>query len=78
MSGDDYPVLINEEGIKIKTEKMVKEKLYHCVFENKVFLFYKDDMDLLQCYEVEDPEAASEIVKNPGDIENILKKRSGT
>jgi hypothetical protein len=78
MSGDDYPVSVNEEGIKIKTEKMVKEKLYHGVFENKVFLFYKDDMDLLQCYEVDDPEAASEIVKNPDDIENILKKHSGT
>ena len=77
MSGDDYPVAISEDGIKIKTDKMDKEKLYHCIFENKVYLFYKDDMELLHCYEVEDPAAVSEIVKNPSDIENILKKHSG-
>ncbi len=74
---EDYPVSINEEGIKIKTEKMEREKLYHCIFEGKVYLFYKDDMDLLHCYEVEDPDAAKEIAKNPGDVESILKKRAG-
>ena len=74
---DDYPVAINEEGIKIKTEKMAPEKLYHCVFEGKVYLFYKDDMELLHCYEVEDPDAAREIEQNPADVENILKKRAG-
>jgi hypothetical protein len=74
---EDYPVSINEEGIKIKTEKMEREKLYHCIFEDRVYLFYKDDMDLLHCYEVEDPDAAKEIAKNPGDVESILKKRAG-
>jgi hypothetical protein len=77
VSGDDYPVVIGSEGIKIKTDKMDKEKLYHCVFEDKVYLFYKDEMDLLHCYEVEDKAAVSEIIKNPSDIENILKKHSG-
>lgn len=74
---DDYPVAINEEGIKIKTEKMAPEQLYHCIFENKVYLFYKDDMSLLHCYEVEDPDAVKEIIQNPKDIEGILKKCAG-
>jgi hypothetical protein len=73
----DYPVAVNEEGIKIKTEKMEKEKLYHCIFEGKVYLFYKDDMELLHCYEVEDPDAIKEIEQNPDDVESILKKRAG-
>ena len=77
MSGEDYPVVIGQDGIKIKTDKMDKEKLYHCVFEDKVYLFYKDDMELLHCYEVQDPAAVSEIIRNPADIENILKKYSG-
>ncbi|MEO9362783.1 MAG: hypothetical protein ABI348_02675 [Nitrososphaera sp.] len=74
---DDYPVVINEDGIKIKTERMEQEKLYHCIFDGKVFLFYKDDLGLLHCYEVEDQEAVKEIAKNPEDIENILKKYAG-
>jgi hypothetical protein len=74
---DDYPVVINEDGIKLKTEKMEQEKLYHCVFDDKVFLFYKDELGLLHCYEVEDQEAVKEIAKNPKDVENILKKYAG-
>ncbi len=76
MSGD-YPVSVNEEGIKIKAENMETERLYHCVFENKVYLFYKDEMGLLNCYEIEDPDAVKEISENPADLENILKKRAG-
>jgi hypothetical protein len=42
-----------------------------------VYLFYKDEMELLHCYEVEDPEAVKEIAQNPQDLESILKKRAG-
>jgi hypothetical protein len=76
LSGD-YPVSVNEEGIKIKEEKMEPEKLYHCVFENKVYLFYKDEVGLLNCYEIENPEAVKEISENPSDLENILKRHAG-
>ncbi|WP_366933088.1 hypothetical protein [Nitrososphaera sp.] len=76
MSGD-YPVAVNEEGIKIKAESMEPEKLYHCVFENKVYLFYKDELGLLNCYEVDDPDAVKEIAENPADLESILKKHAG-
>ena len=62
------------EGIKLKTEMMVIDQLYHCIFDNKVFLFYKDEESLLHCYEVENPDAVREIAANPSEIENILKK----
>ena len=52
------------------------DQLYHCIFDDKVFLFYKDEQDLLHCYEVEDPTAVKEISSNPSDIENILKRYS--
>ena len=74
MAADDYPVKVEPEGIKLKTEKMVIDRLYHCIFENKVFLFYKDDAELLHCYEVENAAAAKEIAENPSSIETILKK----
>jgi hypothetical protein len=70
----EYPVVIEEDGIKLKTEKMIAERLYHCVYQSKVFLFYKDEQDLLHCYEVEDPRAVKEIAENPSQLEDILKK----
>ena len=73
-AGDDYPVVAGPDGIKLKTEKMAADQLYHCVYENKVFLFYKDEDSLLHCYEVEDPDAAREIAANPSETESILKK----
>jgi hypothetical protein len=71
---DDYPVVAGQDGIKLKTEKMIADKLYHCVYDNKVFLFYRDEDGLLHCYEVENPDAVREITANPSEIENILKK----
>ena len=73
---NDYPVQAESEGIKIKTEKMVIDKLYHCIYDNKVFLFYKDEESLLHCYEVENPEAVKEIAQNPSELDNILRKRA--
>jgi hypothetical protein len=73
---NDYPVLAESEGIKIKTEKMVIDKLYHCIYDNKVFLFYKDEESLLHCYEVENQEAVKEIAQNPSELDSILRKRA--
>jgi len=41
----DYPVSIDENGVNLKPEKMEKEKLYHCIFKNKVILVFKDSQD---------------------------------
>ena len=73
-SSDEYPVLAGQEGIKIKTEKMEADQLYHCIYDGKVFLFYKDEEGLLHCYEVENPDAVREIAAKPSELENILKK----
>lgn len=74
----EYPVAVQPDGIKLKPERMVIDQLYHCIFDNKVFLFYKDEQELLHCYEVEHPSAVKEISSNPSDIENILMKYSKT
>ncbi|MFY9797214.1 MAG: hypothetical protein WAK17_17310 [Candidatus Nitrosopolaris sp.] len=72
----DDPVTVNSDGIVLKPEKMIINQLYHCIFENKVFLFYKDEEELLHCYEVENPNAVKEISASPSDLETILKKYS--
>lgn len=73
---DDYPVVVKEDGIIIKTKKMKNDEIYHCVYQNTVYLFFKDEHDLLNCYEVGDEEVAEEIKANPDSdsIKNILKK----
>ncbi len=70
----EYPVVAGSEGIKLNTEKMIPDKLYHCVYDDKVFLFYKDEEGLLNCYEVSNPLAVKEITLNPSQLETILKK----
>jgi hypothetical protein len=72
----EYPVTVQSDGVKLKPEKMIINQLYHCLFEDKVFLFYKDEEELLYCYEVENADAVREISANPSDIETILKKYS--
>jgi hypothetical protein len=74
-AGDNnYPVVAEHDGIKLKTEKMITDQLYHCIYENKVFLFYKDEESLLHCYEIENPDAVREIAENPSELDGILKK----
>jgi hypothetical protein len=71
---DEAAVVAEGNGIKIKMEKMITDKLYHCIYDNKVFLFYKDDQSLLHCYEVEHPDAVREIAEKPSELQGILKK----
>jgi hypothetical protein len=71
---NNYPVLAEHDGIKLKTEKMVPDQLYHCIYDNKVFLFYKDEENLLHCYEVENPDAVKEIAEKPSELDGILKR----
>ena len=73
---DDYPIVAKNDGIVIKTEKMEVDKIYHCIYQDKVFLFFKDEQQLLNCYEVEDVETAETIRSNPDpeSIKAILEK----
>jgi len=68
------PISFNDDGIKIKPEKMEKEKLYHCLFKGKVVLFYKDPQEMLNCFEIEETEIV-DAVKNSKDqdIEKLLE-----
>ena len=72
----DYPVIAEPEGVKIKPEKMETDKLYHCIFQDKVLLFYKDEQDILNCYEIEEKEIVDSIknTASPEEVEKILQK----
>jgi len=69
-----YPLSSEKDGIKIKPDKMQPETLYHCVFQNKVMLVYKDQNEILNCYEIDDSDIVSKVKEaNNGDIEKILE-----
>ncbi len=71
----DYPVSADENGVKLKPEKMEKEKLYHCIFKNKAFLVFKDLQDVLNCYEIEEEDLVEQIRKctNDDELEKLFE-----
>jgi len=71
----NYPISVNENGIKIKPELMDSEQLYHCIYQNKVLLVYKDFQNFLNCYEIEEEVIVNKIKNNVNDdqIEKILE-----
>ena len=70
-----YPLIPEDDGIKVKPEHMKKEKLYHCVFKDKVILVYKDVQDVLNCYEIEEKELVEQVKQCPNkdQIEKIFE-----
>ncbi|MBT6194252.1 MAG: hypothetical protein HOI05_00305, partial [Nitrosopumilus sp.] len=48
----DYPVSADENGVNFNPDKMIQEKLYHCIFKNKAMLVFKDSQDMMNCYEI--------------------------
>jgi hypothetical protein len=50
--------------------------MYYCIYDNKVYIFYKDEENLTHCYEVDDQTVVQEIEKNPNNWEDILLKHS--
>ena len=70
-----YPLSSEKDGIKIKPEKMQPETLYHCIFQDKIMLVYKDHNEILNCYEINESEIVSKVkVSNEDDIEKILEE----
>ena len=70
-----YPLLSEKDGIKIQPDKMQTETLYHCVFQNKIMLVYKDQGEILNCYEIDDNEIVSKVKEaSDADIEKILEE----
>ena len=69
------PISVDENGIKLKPEIMEKEKLYHCIFNEKVFLVFKDEQEFLSCYEIEEKEIVNKVMSSETqDIDNILNE----
>ena len=69
------PVSAEKDGIKIRPQHMIKEKLYHCIFNNKVLIFYKDEQGLLNCYEIEELELVEKIKTcNNDDVEKLFEE----
>jgi hypothetical protein len=70
----ESPVLIDEDNkIKIKPELMITENLYPILFENSLFLFFKDENELINCYEVTEKELVEKAQKNPERILEMLE-----
>lgn len=70
----ESPVLIDEDNkIKIKPELMITENLYPIIFENSLFLFFKDENELINCYEVTEKELVEKAQKNPERILEMLE-----
>lgn len=65
-------MIITDSGIKLNPDKMIKEELYHCIYENRIFLFFKDSEDVLHCYEISDIDTINKIKQNPDKIDIIL------
>jgi hypothetical protein len=69
------PVEIDiENKIKINPESMIVEKLYPIIHDNSIFLFYKDENELINCYEVTDKSIVEKAMLNPDKIIEILEK----
>ena len=68
------PITANNDGVKLKPEIMEKEKLYHCMFNDKIILAFKDHQDFLNCFEIEDLEIVNKIKSADGkDVSIILE-----
>ncbi len=68
------PLVANNDGVNVKPELMEKEKLYHCIFNEKVILAYKDHQDFLNCYEIEEIDLVQKIKSNVDqNIDSILE-----
>ncbi|MDE1770148.1 MAG: hypothetical protein KGI28_06310 [Thaumarchaeota archaeon] len=71
----DYPILVEADGVKIKAEKMEIDKLYYCIYKEKILLFYKEKNEMLNCYEITEKDVVDEVKQAQSeDIENILQK----
>jgi hypothetical protein len=71
----DYPIVVESDGVKIKSEKMEIDKLYYCLYQEKILLFYKEKNEMLNCYEITEKDVIDEVKQSQSeDIENILQR----
>jgi hypothetical protein len=71
----DYPIVVESEGVKIRSEKMEIDKLYYCFYQDKILLFYKEQNEILNCYEITEKDVIEEIKQSQSDdIEIVLQR----
>lgn len=71
----DYPIVVESEGVKIRSEKMQVDKLYYCIYQEKILLFYKEQNEMLNCYEITEEDIVEEVKQSQSeDIEKILQR----
>lgn len=69
------PVEIDlENKIKINPESMIVEMLYPIIYDNSIYLFYKDENELINCYEITDKSIIEKALLNPDKIIEILEE----
>lgn len=70
------PVTSEKDGINIKPELMENEKLYHCIFQDKILLVYKDSQGVLNCYEIEEKDLVDKVKNcdNEDNLETIFEE----
>jgi len=67
--------VVESEGVKIRSEKMEVDKLYYCLYQEKILLFYKEKNEMLNCYEITEKDVIDEVKRSQSeDIENILQR----
>lgn len=64
-------VTVDEEGPKIRPELMETERIYHCIHKGVALLFFVDEQQFLNCYEIDEPELVEKI-KTCDNIEDAL------
>ncbi|MBT3761574.1 MAG: hypothetical protein HOF89_03170 [Candidatus Nitrosopelagicus sp.] len=70
----DSAIEVNDEGVKINPEIMENEKFYHCIFNDKVILVFKDHQEFLNCFEIEEKEIVEQIKSsNDVNVNSILE-----
>ena len=70
----DSPIEVNDDSVKLKPEIMEPEKLYHCLFKEKVILVFKDHQEFLNCFEIEESDIVEKIkqISNDDDLEKLF------
>ncbi len=77
--GDDI-IKVSDDKITIDIERMVVERIYPCIYKDRVLLFIKDEDGNFNCYEVSDEEIKGKIRENPthdyivGLLSSIISK----
>ena len=70
----ELAIEVNDDGVKVNPEIMENEKFYHCIFNDKVILVFKDHQEFLNCFEIEEKDIVEKIKSSKDDdIHSILE-----